>query len=130
MKTQEQKEKEVFNYFNNTSQHLFITNENVIFKIIPFKYEDTFYYSKLVISKGKVTITTKEAYKWGIGLKQQWKHTFFPDYLKIKSIKHYNKFDKIYSNLIGLLTPDNVENQKSLDKLVEIYKFFEEEEVK
>lgn len=127
MKTQEQKEQEVLNYFEKTSQHLFITNEGVIFKIIPFKHEDKFYYSKLTINKGKATITTREAFKWGMGLKQHWKHTFFPNDLKIKSIKHFNKFMTIYANLFEHLTPDNEKNQDTLNKLIEMYKFFEEE---
>lgn len=127
MKTEEQKNQEVFNYFDKTSQHLFVTNQGAIFKIIPFKHDGKDYYSELVIKKDKLTITTKETFKWGIGLKQHWKHTLFPDYLKVKSIKHFKRFTTIYSNLLGLLTPDNVQNQKSLDKLVEIYKFFEEE---
>lgn len=127
MKTQEQKEQEVLNYFDKTSQHLFVTNEGVMFKIIAFKHEDKLYYSKLVINKDKATITTKEAFKWGVGLKQHWKHTFFPDYLEIKAIKHFNKFRTIDSNLFGSLTPDNEKNQERLNKLIEIYKFFEEE---
>lgn len=127
MKTQEQKEQEVLNYFDKTSQHLFVTNEGVMFKIIAFKHEDKLYYSKLVINKDKATITTKEAFKWGVGLKQHWKHTFFPDYLEIKAIKHFNKFRTIDSNLFASLTPDNEKNQERLNKLIEIYKFFEEE---
>jgi len=127
MKTQEQKQNEVLNYFDKTSQHLFVTNYNEMFKIITFKHEDKLYYSKLVISGSKAKITTREAFKWGVGLKQHWKHTFFPSYLKTKSIKHFKKFIQIESNLSSLLTPDDEKNQKSLDKLIEIYKFFEEE---
>jgi hypothetical protein len=126
MKTQEQKEQEVLNYFDKTSQHLFVTNDGVIFKIITFKHEDKTYYSKLVINKGKATITTRQPFQWGMGLKQSWKHTFFPDYLEIKAIKHFNKFRTIEFNLFFRLSPDNEKNQDSLDKLIEMYKFFEE----
>lgn len=127
MKSQETKEQEVLNYFDKTSQHLFVTNEGVIFKITTFKHEDKLYYSKLVINKNKATITTRQAFQWGMGLKQSWKHTFFPDYLEIKAIKHFKKFRRIEYNLFDSLTPDNEKNQERLDKLIEAYKFFEEE---
>lgn len=126
MKTQEQKEQEVLNYFDKTSQHLFVTNEGVVFKITTFKHEDKLYYSKLVINKNKATITTRQAFQWGTGLKQSWKHTFFPDYLEIKAIKHFKKFRKIEANLFSRLTPDNEKNQDTLNKLIEMYEFFDE----
>jgi hypothetical protein len=125
MKTTEQKQAEVLNYFDKTSQHLFVTKQGVIFKIITHKHEDKLYYSKLVINKDKFTIETREAFKYGMGLKQSWKHSFFPDYLEIKSIKHFKKFRTIENNLFGSLTTDNTKNQEVLDKLVTGYKFFE-----
>jgi hypothetical protein len=127
MKTQEQKQTEVLNYFNETPKHLFVTNTGVMFKIMTFKVEDVLYYSKLVITKDKASIETREAFKYGMGLKQEWKHHFFPSYLGVKSIPHFKKMRTIVGNLSKNLTIDNQKNQEYLDKLIEINKFFEVE---
>jgi hypothetical protein len=125
MKTQEQKQTEVLNYFNETSKHLFVTNTGVMFKIMTFKLEDVLYYSKLVITKDKASIETREAFKYGMGLKQTWKHHFFPNYLGVKSTPHFIRFNEIESYLKGKLTSDNVKNQSLVDEAIKTFGLFE-----
>ena len=133
MKTQEQKKAEVLNYFHKTSQHLFVTEQGMMFKIIPFEKEGVLYYSKLIIGKDTMKIETHELFKWGVRWKSNYKLDLFPDFLNIKSIKHFNKLKWIIA-LLGLgeytLTPNDVNNQKLLDKLILRFKFFEIEESK
>ena len=130
MKTQEQKKAEVLNYFHKTSQHLFVTEQGMMFKIIPFEKEGVLYYSKLIIGKDTMKIETHELFKWGVRWKSNYKLDLFPDYLNIKSIKHFNKLRTILIQLNGSLTPDNVRNKEVIDKLVKGYKYFEIEESK
>ena len=129
MKTQEQKQIEILNYFTKTSQHLFVTEQGIMFKIKSFEHEGILYYSKLVINKDSIKITTDKVGNASNGwVKQDYKHRFFPDYLNIKSIKHFKKLNTILVNMI--YTPNDVENQRVLDILVKTYKFFEVEESK
>ena len=127
MKTIEQKQTEVLNYFDKTSQHLFMTKSGIIFKILTFKHEDKLYYVKLIIKKDYMVTETREVFKYGMRLKQEWKHSFFPDDAEIKSIKHFKRFREIESNFIGKLSIDNDENQKVISGLTKDFKFFETE---
>lgn len=125
MKTIEQKQAEVLNYFDKTSQHLFITKSGMIFKILTFKHEDKLYYVKLIIRKDDILTETREAFKYGMGLKQEWKRSFFQDDLEIKAIKHFKKFREIECEFIANMTIDNLMNQKLINEVAKGSKFFE-----
>jgi len=125
MKSQEQKEREVLNYLDKTSQHLFVTKQGVMFKIITFKQEGELYYSQFIIKKDTIKVVTNKV-KLN-RFKRSYKDELFESYLEIKSIRMFKKLYDLLKNITLDLGKDDVKNQERLDKLVEHYKFFEKE---
>lgn len=93
MKTQEQKLKDTQDYLAKTAQHLFIVNDKIITKLVPFYKDENLYYAKLMISPSNVSIDIINAnrYKWEV------KPDLFPQYVKTKSIPYFKKMREIVS---------------------------------
>lgn len=91
MKTQEELIKETKDYLNKSSQHLFVVNDNILMKVIPFTKEDIDYYAKLTIIKDKVYLEVHKNY----GFKWSAKNILFPSYVKTKSIPYFKKMREL-----------------------------------
>lgn len=93
MKTLEEKVKETKDYIQKSSEHLFVVNDIILTKVIPFTKEDTLYYAKLTIVKDKVYLDIHKNYD--DGCKWRVKNRLFPAYVKTKSIPYFKKMREL-----------------------------------
>ena len=97
MKTIEQKAKEVKDYVNNSSQHLFIADDTTLFKIIPYTKDDIDYCAKIMINTKTKKVAVKTV-KTNM-IKGELKHELFPTYVKTKSIPYFKKMREIIAKI-------------------------------
>ncbi len=97
MKTLEQKAKEVKNYVNNASQHLFISDDTTLFKIIPYTKDGIDYCAKIMINTKTKKVAVKSVRTNMI--KGELKHELFPTYVKTKSIPYFKKMREIIAKI-------------------------------
>ncbi len=112
MKTIEQKTKEVKDYVNNASQHLFISDDTTLFKIIPYTKDGVDYCAKIMINTKtkKVGVNTVKLNM----LKGELKHVLFPTYVKTKSIPYFKRMREIIAKVTiveGVVTIPDIEKE-------------------
>lgn len=112
MKTIEQKTKEVKDYVNNASQHLFISDDTTLFKIIPYTKDGVDYCAKIMINTKtkKVGVSTVKLNM----LKGELKHVLFPTYVKTKSIPYFKRMREIIAKVTiveGVVTIPDIEKE-------------------
>lgn len=122
MKTQEQKAQDAKDYIAKSAQHLFIVNDKLIYKVIPFYKDDVLHYAKLTLGSeyANIEIVNLNSYKWDL------KYTLFPSYSKTKSIPYFKKMRELVEGITAeLSTTDNkalIEKMKSKYKTLELVK--------
>lgn len=112
MKTIEQKAKEVKDYVNNASQHLFISDDTTLFKIIPYIKDGVDYCAKIMINTKTKKVGVKSV-KTNM-LKGELKHELFPTYVKTKSIPYFKKMREIIAKVTihnGMISIPDIEKE-------------------
>jgi hypothetical protein len=112
MKTIEQKAKEVKDYVNNASQHLFISDDTTLFKIIPYTKDGIDYCAKIMINTKTKKVAVKSVRTNMI--KGELKHELFPTYVKTKSIPYFKKMREIIAKVTivdGMVTIPEIEKE-------------------
>ena len=122
MKTQEQKNQEAKAYIAKSAQHLFLMNDRIYFKIVPFNVDGALHYASLKIDGENVSINVinTNRYKW------EFKQHLFPQYVKTKSIPFFKAMKEIVALVESEVNlTDNkglIEKIKSRVKTLELIK--------
>ena len=123
MKTKQQIQNEVSKYLSKTSQHLFTTAQGYLYKIETFERDGKLYYATILMGKGNVMITVKEAMSDrqfadagnnSLNLLQQ---GIFPTYFKTQSIPYFKKMREMIKYLMGEIKVDEESNKELITKL-------------
>lgn len=123
MKTQEQIKKEVTNYLQKTSQHLF-EKGGTLMKVIYFKEEETEYYAVLKIKDGDVQIKVEKVWNGEIHSQKKFflkHHTLFQswDDKKWTSIRHFKKIRPLLDQISQNISSSQEKNNELVKKLKE-----------
>jgi hypothetical protein len=119
MKTIEQKQLEAKAYIAKSSQHLFVVNKDIFYKIIPFTVDGKTHYATLTIVKDvvRLNVIKSDRFKWEL------KQSLFPQYNKIESIPYF----KAMRELVAFIqTEINLtDNKELIEKIKERVKTLE-----
>ncbi len=116
-KTKQELEKQIENYLEKASKHVYVIKGGNYYKIIPLYNEGKLYVATIIMGKGKVTMNVRLAMPerdfiaYGNDTANIFKRNMFPVYYKAKSIPYFKRMRKLIEDITPLINVDNKLNE-------------------